>query len=364
MFLKRRSFAVLAGGALGGVGRCWAAPAAGALELTAAQAKLGRQATPLPVPQRALLLSVCRAGPRLIAVGEQGTVVLSDDDGATWRGAQQVETSATLTQVRFADPRHGWAVGHLGVVMRTHDGGEHWRRVLDGDLSAQVALAEARASAEASQRVRSAVQMAQDGPDKPLLDLLVRSGDSVTVVGAFNMAYRSDDAGLTWREVGPLDANPRMLHLYGLAADGADELFVGEAGLLMRRPLGSRAARALATPSNGTFSGILVLDTGHWLLYGLKGRILRTKDAGLSWASAQVPGEATVNCALRLAGHRIVVGDQTGRVLLSDDAGATFQVVLRGGPPVTGLAATSDGGLAFTTLIGVARLTAHQLKNH
>jgi photosystem II stability/assembly factor-like uncharacterized protein len=48
-----------------------------------------------------LQLSVTRAGKRLVSVGERGLVLLSDDDGRSWRQARQVPVSVALTQVRF-----------------------------------------------------------------------------------------------------------------------------------------------------------------------------------------------------------------------------------------------------------------------
>src|SRR4051794_13611808 len=59
----------------------------------------------------AATLAVTRAGPRLVAVGERGTVLLSDDAGASWRQAP-VPVQVTLTTVRFIDERTGWAAGH------------------------------------------------------------------------------------------------------------------------------------------------------------------------------------------------------------------------------------------------------------
>ena len=68
---------------------------------------------------------VTRAGNRLVAVGQGGRIILSDDNGKSWR---QVETptSVTLTHDVFVSPQSGWAVGQMGVVLHTSDGGEHW----------------------------------------------------------------------------------------------------------------------------------------------------------------------------------------------------------------------------------------------
>src|SRR5512134_1715805 len=65
--------------------------------------------------QRSVLLGAAQAGARLVAVGERGIVLLSDDEGAHWEQVP-VPVSVSLTAVRFADERLGWAVGHGGVV--------------------------------------------------------------------------------------------------------------------------------------------------------------------------------------------------------------------------------------------------------
>src|SRR5688500_9530167 len=71
----------------------------------------------------AAMLAVGAAGRRLVAVGERGTVLLSDDAAKRWRQAK-VPVQVTLTAVRFVNDRTGWAVGHLGVILKSDDGGE------------------------------------------------------------------------------------------------------------------------------------------------------------------------------------------------------------------------------------------------
>ncbi|MFU0418243.1 WD40/YVTN/BNR-like repeat-containing protein, partial [Acinetobacter baumannii] len=73
-----------------------------------------------------MLLDATRAGKRVVAVGEHGIVLLSDDEGKTYRQARTVPVSATLSAVSFADEKHGWAVGQWGVILATSDGGETW----------------------------------------------------------------------------------------------------------------------------------------------------------------------------------------------------------------------------------------------
>src|SRR5687768_9473515 len=61
-----------------------------------------------PLAEGSLLLDLAFAGQRLVAVGERGHVMLSDDHGATWRQAKSVPTRVLLTAVFFVDSEYGW----------------------------------------------------------------------------------------------------------------------------------------------------------------------------------------------------------------------------------------------------------------
>src|SRR5213593_949007 len=90
--------------------------AAGCLLHAATQAApvaeaLDRPALPVAMAAKSMLLGAAQAGERLVAVGERGIVVLSEDAGRTWRQAR-VPVSVTLTAVRFVDAKQGFVVGH------------------------------------------------------------------------------------------------------------------------------------------------------------------------------------------------------------------------------------------------------------
>jgi len=93
------------------------------LALPLAAAASGNFRDVLDTPARAsayaaksLLSGVANAGQRVVAVGQRGHIVYSDDGGQTWLQAK-VPVSTDLTAVFFASPTHGWAVGHGGVVI-------------------------------------------------------------------------------------------------------------------------------------------------------------------------------------------------------------------------------------------------------
>ena len=75
---------------------------------------------------QALLLDVARAGSRMVAVGEFGHVLLSDDNGESWRQATSVPTRNTLVGVAFVDNQTGYAVGHAATILKAIDGGDEW----------------------------------------------------------------------------------------------------------------------------------------------------------------------------------------------------------------------------------------------
>ncbi|MBA4019593.1 MAG: hypothetical protein C0483_20710 [Pirellula sp.] len=80
-------------------------------------------------------LAVCEStqGSKLWIVGAPGSVVLhSADDGASW---QLLPTGQPLplNDVAFLDEQHGIAVGALGVILATDDGGRTWSKQSRGE---------------------------------------------------------------------------------------------------------------------------------------------------------------------------------------------------------------------------------------
>ena len=61
------------------------------------------------------LSGTARAGERVIAVGQRGHILFSDDAGQHWQQAA-VPVSCDLTAVNFSSPSQGWAVGNDGVI--------------------------------------------------------------------------------------------------------------------------------------------------------------------------------------------------------------------------------------------------------
>ncbi len=271
---------------------------------------LQRPAVMVKAPQRAALLSAAQAGARLVAVGERGIVALSDDAGATWRQAHS-PVSVTLTTVRFADAKQGVAVGHGGTVLTTQDAGSSWQVRLDGRRLAALA----REAASTPEAQRDAERLVADGPDKPLLDVLVWDARRLLAVGAYGLAVHSEDGGQTWQPWMARLPNPKGLHWYVARRQGDTLLLAGEQGLLVRSDDGGRSFHALASPYKGSwFAGELQAD-GRAVLAGLRGNVWRSADAGVSWTQLPNPVPATVTAMTTLPDGALLLANQAGGLL-------------------------------------------------
>jgi photosystem II stability/assembly factor-like uncharacterized protein len=332
-----------------------AAPAASSFDV------LTRPALPTPKATGAAMLAVARAGKRLIAVGERGIVLLSDDDAVTWRQAQ-VPVSVTLTGVQFVNERLGWAIGHLGVVLHTDDGGATWIRQLDGLQAAAIALQAAQEAAaadpaDAERELAAAQYLVDDGPDKPLLDLYFHNERTGFVVGAYNLAFRTDDGGSTWKSWMGHIANPRGMHLYAIEPVGGHIYLAGEQGLLLRSSDGGESFTPVASPSKGTFFGLVAGANGELLVYGLRGRAFWSGDAGAGWTEVNTGTRTSISAGARLADGRVLIASQVGELVQSRDNGRSFEPVTHSDPlPVTGLAQSANGGLVLASPRGMHKL--------
>jgi photosystem II stability/assembly factor-like uncharacterized protein len=303
--------------------------------------------------QRSVLLAMTRAGERLVAVGERGIILLSDDSGTSWRQAK-VPASVSLTSVQFVDAAHGWAVGHLGVVLHSADGGETWSKQLDGIQAAQLALAAAQQSGDAK-LLKAAEWLVADGPDKPFLDLYFSNSRDGYVVGAYGLILRTRDGGASWQAWMGQVENPEGLNLYAIRAQG-DQLFIaGERGLLLRSSDGGQSFQKLESPYEGSFFGLLASRSGGLLAYGLRGNAWWSSDHGDSWQQLDTGVESALAAGLELNDGRLLLASQSGELLLSGDNGQHFEHRrTHEGATVAAVAQAADGSLTSDGLGGVS----------
>jgi len=201
------------------------------------------------VAPRSLAL-ICDEAGRLWAVGEQSSILRSDDGGAHWQALSPEDTDRLLTSIAFVDSRRGRVVGEFGTYFESDDGGAHWRRGPDipGELYPQAA------------------HFASDG--------------RAWVVGNYGRIYRFDPGDDAWVS----EPSDTQAALYGIARVGERLLAVGDRGESLvsaldgrpegwnRLPLGSRENGA----GTAYLRGIAELDLAAFVVVG-KGAALRVE---------------------------------------------------------------------------------------
>lgn len=259
------------------------------------------RALPSSIATQTLLLDAARVGERIVAVGSWGHVLLSDDGGASWRQAASVPTRSVLTGVRFVDRRHGWAVGHDGVVIHTGDGGEHW-----------------------------VLQRVEPGEGMPLFDVHFEDRQRGIAVGAFGLAIRSEDGGESWQPFPLAGTDGKDPHLNQVfeAADGT-RYVAAERGDVYREEPGAEVWARLSSGYEGSFWGGIGLPDGRLLVFGQRGNVYASDDRGESWSPVEVATDQSLAGGALAPDGVVALAGLGGSVLRSADGGRRFEVSIR-----------------------------------
>lgn len=211
--------------------------------------------------------------------------------------------------------RHGWAVGAMGTILRSEDGGKSWQRVdmeTDADFY-RVRFANKNEGWAAGGRIRM-------GNTNEAMRHDARGG--------YGYIYHTDDGGKTWT----CQYGHRGRNIFGL--DFIDEktgFACGELGFLLHTDDGGEHWRVM--PNTGTLHwlyGIDFKDEKTGFIIGESEIVLRTRDAGKSWekvhalADRQFYGFRPFYRDVTFNGNTGCIVGQNGSVLMSYDGGETW----------------------------------------
>ncbi len=254
--------------------------------------------------EQSVLLDIARlSDQRLVAVGERGHVLLSTDNGLSWKQVK-VPTTALLTAVTFVNEQIGYAVGHHQVILKSNDGGESWEL----------------------QHKNS-----EDVRNPAFLDVWFRDGMLGYAAGAYGLFFKTVDGGANW-EFTPLTEleNPEfgLPHIYSLTFDGHSNslLMAGELGFLAISKNFGENWEMLESPYEGSFFNISVSPTGSLHLMGLRGHLFRSTDQAESWEEIETGTTASLNSMVALGGNKLMYFGVDGVMLISEDDGASIRV--------------------------------------
>jgi len=243
-----------------------------------------------PLAIHSLMLDVLKTGGRLIAAGERGQIILSDDQGETWRQAETVPTRSTLTSL-FAIGDRIWAAGHDSVILTSADRGETWTR-----------------------------QYFAPDRRQPIMDLYFRDKNHGIAIGAYGLMLLTSDGGHSWQDGAVNEEDDAHLNAI-IEIPGGELLIAGEAGNSYRSSDGGKTWERMHLPYKGSMFGAVLDDASCVLFYGLRGHVLRSCDGGDSWKELKTGSEATLLGGARQDGKVLLAGN-SGVILIYDgDAG-------------------------------------------
>lgn len=270
-----------------------------------------------PLPQGNTLFSVDFSETYVgTAVGELGTIIRTIDGGTNW-SIQKSGIIQDLHSVSFTDRNYGTVVGSDGIILRTTNGGETWIPHSSGT----------------TQTLR-AVQFINTN-----IGIIV--GDNGTIL-------RTEDGGNTWIE----QFSRTTRNLYGLAFTHADTgTVVGEEGTILRTVDGGKtwnmqvsdtdvSLRAVSFSSTNTGTAVGKAATSSWVQYAY-----RTTDGGDTWTSQKIADFSYFTTLYDVSftdeNNGTVVGSH-GKIYRTSDGGESWHKQDSGGGAIYGISTTDD----------------------
>lgn len=255
-----------------------------AVPLTYAQSKNDQadKAQPslhVPLASKAVFLDLAKAGDRIVAVGERGIIVFSDDDGRTWTQAK-VPLRGTLTGVTFITDTTGIAVGHDSSIIRTDDGGATW----------------------------SIVQFDPDAQNV-LLSVKFKNQTQGYITGTNGQLLITADGGATWDTQTLAVEEWYQNHLFDIAWTDEATIVAAEKGVLYKSVGDVNQWSPLSSPYEGSYFGALGLSSNDIIIFGMSGRVYKSADSGTTWEQVPTGTQQFLFDAARLPdGETLLVG--------------------------------------------------------
>lgn len=192
------------------------------------------------------------------AVGKLGGVVHTDDGGQNW-WTQASGIDFHLYDIEFIDANKGWAVGNLGSIIHTSDGGLNWTSQESG-----------------TQNILRGVVF----PDK----------NRGWVVGDFATMLKTDNGGASWviqKKVETILSTKKRLFLPTLLditfVDEKSGWAVGFPGIILHTNDGGKNWKLQESPASGVLNSTTFIDALRGWITGNGGLILHTEDGGQNW---------------------------------------------------------------------------------
>lgn len=199
------------------------------------------------------------------AVGQLGKIFHTTDGGKSWE-EQNSKTNLLLTAVDFSDQNRGWVVGERGSILHTKDGGKTWK--------AQ-----------------------QSGVTYPLFDVDFIDSQNGWVVGNWGTILSTGDGGEHWQErtLSTILKSRGQIEpaAFQDIVDPATGDVIAKKGQLLSRDQVAKILEQGITNvrirEDVILNAVMFVDAAHGWIVGEQARMLRTEDGGQTWESIALP---------------------------------------------------------------------------
>jgi photosystem II stability/assembly factor-like uncharacterized protein len=177
----------------------------GSLALTTKDGGFTWSMPPTPLPDAARdfdFRAVAVQGSHCWIAGNPGSCIFhSHDGGQTWQ-TYRTQQSLPLRALTFLDENRGWAVGSLGTILATRDGGRTWREQHRGGT-------------------RAALLGIFSGPERVPLEVFAQQSGNEAYLGALEIISRFDEDAAQREASLPERTHEALLAVGGSQADTA-----------------------------------------------------------------------------------------------------------------------------------------------
>ncbi|MCR8556177.1 T9SS type A sorting domain-containing protein [Mucilaginibacter sp. BJC16-A38] len=232
-------------------------------------------------------------GTRIVAVGGNGKILESTDNGAHWllAGAGAVQD---LKKIRFADSNTGYILGNNNTFLKSTDGGASWGLLNVPSVPYPYFTAMAFPTANTGYIFSSSAAYKTTDGGKSWLQLDFASYNNINaafftdektgyVCGSSDMLMKTTDGGLTWTTLtSTLGDNTNLQNILFVNATG---YLFSTAGDMMKTTDGGKTwSRAGVVPNGYVQGGYFLSEKTGYVASGFSGSaVFETTDGGSTW---------------------------------------------------------------------------------
>ncbi|MCB9089898.1 MAG: Ig-like domain-containing protein [Calditrichae bacterium] len=283
-----------------------------------------------PLPQGNYLSDVCFTDVNTgVAVGYLGTILRTSDGGDTWT-IQSSGTTENLLGVFFTDTNNGTVVGRFGTILRTTNGGITWVSQSSG---VTIHLRDVYFTDAATGWVVGSGTILHttnggdtwtpqnSAPYKVLCGVFFSDANTGWVVGEDGTIRRTTNGGNTWVS----QNSGTTEYLYGVYfTDTNTGWVVGNNGTIRRTINGGASWNSQSSGTTEIFTGVYFSDAATGWVVGYNGTILHTSNGGNTWINQNSGTIESLNGVFFTATNTGMVVGYNGIILNTSDGGATW----------------------------------------